>query len=139
MTTNPLDLIEARANAATKGPWDVTAFDSGHSRFEMSVSICTRDVGDTICDMDGLARSQNMKWATSDGFTDAVFIAHAREDVPKLVAALRAVEAVHRNEHRDHLGRKSETPTERGGFCYGCGWYGGDACPMITAIREALG
>lgn len=93
MTTNPLDEIQARADKATEGPWEVSAFDSGHSRFEMNVSVITQP-GDSICDMDGLTRSANEFEAADDGYADAVFIARAREDVPKLVAALRAVEAV---------------------------------------------
>lgn len=89
--TDRLDQIKARAGAATKGPWEVCAFDSGHSEFEMSVSVITASAGDRICDMDGLGRTLNEIDARDDGVADAEFIAHARTDVPALVAALRAV------------------------------------------------
>lgn len=72
--TDYLDEIQARADAATGGPWEhVGSYGrivSGH------VQVC-RAYGD-----DGTATP------------DAEFIAHARTDVPRLVAALRAVEAV---------------------------------------------
>lgn len=131
MTPNPLDAIQARADAATEGPWRLwrDPSDSENKRGASVETAWSHDAGGEDTDL-------ITGWCAP---ADAEFIAHAREDVPRLVKALRAVEAVHRNEHRDHLGRKSETPTERGGFCYGCGWYGGAACPMITAIREALG
>ena len=64
-----LDAIEARAAAATEGPW---SRDDEHS---LSVAICyTPHV-----------------WALAHSGTEAnaEFIAHARTDVPALVAALR--------------------------------------------------
>lgn len=92
--TDRLDQIKARAGAATKGPWEVCAFDSGHSEFEMSVSVITASAGDRICDMDGLGRTLNEIDARDDGVADAEFIAHARTDVPALEAALRAVHQI---------------------------------------------
>jgi hypothetical protein len=93
--TNPskLDEIEVRASKATEGPWEVGGMDSGHSAFEMSIWVTTGN-GDSICDMDGQVRALNVAPPNDDGLADADFIAHAREDVPRLVAALRAVEAV---------------------------------------------
>ena len=58
---------------------------------------------------------------------DAEFIAHARQDVPALVAALRAVLEMH-----------AETP-------YGCAvceeqnWALPWPCPTVAAIRQHLG
>jgi len=68
-----LDAIEARAAAATEGPW---SRDDEHS---LSVAICyTPHV-----------------WALAHSGTEAnaEFIAHARTDVPALVAALREARA----------------------------------------------
>lgn len=56
---------------------------------------------------------------------DAEFIAHAREDVPALVAVVRAVEALHRpNEDRG----------VRDGYCRTCKreW----PCPTAAAVQE---
>jgi hypothetical protein len=94
-----LDAIKARADAATPGPWETCCFDSGHSRFEMSCSVITPDVGDTIVDFDALKRLDNERHAQDDGYRDAAFIAHARTDVPALHGALVAVLALHRPNH----------------------------------------
>lgn len=84
--------IEARAKKATPGPWaadehppvdgylritggfDGDAYDDGSTRL-ISTHIC--DV------IDG-----------EDEFANAFFIAHSREDIPKLIAALRASNAM---------------------------------------------
>ena len=79
-TTAPLDLdaIEARANAATSGPW-YQGRDG--RRYESSHEVFTRE------DMyDAESRDAYPQAARSE---DAEFIAHAREDVPALVAAVR--------------------------------------------------
>ena len=75
-----LDEIEARTTAATEGPWTWAT----HS----------------TADGDEWAVFSPADWALAtnrDGWGyDAEFIAHARQDVPALVAALRAVVAIHR-------------------------------------------
>ena len=75
-----LDEIEARTTAATEGPWTWAT----HS----------------TADGDEWAVFSPADWALAanrDGWGyDAEFIAHARQDVPALVAALRAVLALHR-------------------------------------------
>lgn len=81
---NRLDEIAARADAASTGPWAIDLDDYDGA----SVYI---DDGDTwgrayVC--------TDLQQDEYEGKNDAEFIAHAREDVPKLVAALRAVEAV---------------------------------------------
>jgi hypothetical protein len=62
----------------------------------------------------------------------------AHVDRGDLLAALRAVEAMHRNEARDSFGRPADASTGHGGWCYRCGRYDGAHCPEITAIRDAL-
>jgi hypothetical protein len=47
---------------------------------------------DLICDMNGLSRSGNEKHAKDSGSADAWFIAHARTDVPELVAEVRRLQ-----------------------------------------------
>lgn len=111
--TGRLDAIEARTNAATEGPW---------------VAVMTEQylwVGPSIADL-----------STDRVEGDATFIAHARTDVPALVAALRAVLAVHGARERD-LGR--------GWVCTGCLAYRGPItddplpCPTVAAITASLG
>lgn len=72
-TTEPLDLdaIEARVNAATEGPWDAPARLLGLP--------CTTVFG---------KERRHVLYHTG-GHEDASFIAHAREDVPALVTAVR--------------------------------------------------
>lgn len=84
MTKNPLEAIQARADAATEGPWEV---DRNYPFSSELVGIYATNRKDYVIKAD-----DQDEYPTQG--TDAVFIAHAREDVPALVAALRAVEAV---------------------------------------------
>lgn len=75
--------IEARADAATTGPWS-HCLDELRNRtavHRIGSSEVNADVAFTYRDRDG----------RGPGMQDAEFIAHARTDVPRLVAALRAV------------------------------------------------
>ena len=65
-----LNEIEARANAATEGPWIVAS-----------------------CENERTVETKHQRWhvASCTSPDNATFIAHARTDVPALVAALRAV------------------------------------------------
>lgn len=101
--------IQARADAATAGPW--LRRPSSSPRYAV-VNNSAINIVPTI------------------RLKDAEFIAHAREDVPELVEALRAVETVHTQE----LGG---TPSgEFADICGGCPNYW--PCPTITAIRGVL-
>lgn len=76
-----LAAIEARANAATVGPWDTLWIDEAWLVFD-------EDSGEHIvASIDDDARDADDRQPQRD----AEFIAHARADVPALVAALRAV------------------------------------------------
>lgn len=77
-----LDEIEARANAATEGPW--TAEYSGEQG-NCVLPPGYRSTREAVA-VTRLLRAR----------ADAEFIAQARTDVPALVAALRAVVAIHR-------------------------------------------
>ena len=80
MTDAPdLNAIEARANAATKGPWVWQANDDGYPQ-----QIVGND--------DGLVLVAETFIGPEHFPSEAEFIAHARTDVPALVAALRAAE-----------------------------------------------
>jgi hypothetical protein len=71
-----LDAIEARAEAAAPGPWREPKNGLG--------------LGWTIFPKN----SKGWSIATCDSGTDADFIAHARTDIPALVAELRAAREV---------------------------------------------
>ena len=124
---NRLDKIEARANAATEGPWRAS-------------------VVATYVDADGRRRGKGgiypggepgpppllltMDWLA----TDAEFIAHARTDVPALVEALRAV----LNLHFKAQPIPAAFGTQEGGdYCVTCAedW----PCPTVETIHQHLG
>lgn len=101
MSDLDLDAIEARANAATEGPWHV-------------VTAWTDYVAYQVTD-DGEAASMNCyggSGAMNTGLgvieDDAEFIAHARTDVPALVAEVRRLRNVI-EEARDVV-RSSSVP-----------------------------
>jgi hypothetical protein len=75
--------IEARASAATKGPWKS---DWPHGLIHPPYAACGED-HEPIVHTDGVSRK-----------SDQEFIAHARQDIPLLIALLR--KAV---EQRDDL------------------------------------
>lgn len=119
---NRLDKIEARTNAATEGPW-VTYTVTPHMGSEVLTAPREgEDYGDYVVpeyiDMD-----------------NAEFIAHARTDVPALVAALRAVLKLHKED--GHGWGPGES------FCTECqqgyGLLVPYPCPTVTAIRQHLG
>lgn len=80
MTEKPdLNAIEARANAATEGPWGTEP-----TRSDLAVGVVYPD-------------EDSVFWDVGYGITgtrpaDAEFIAHARKDVPALVAYARELE-----------------------------------------------
>jgi hypothetical protein len=73
VTTLDLDAIDARASAATPGPWIATQFP-----------------GATTGWLEGPPRGYDGEFGNPH---DAEFIAHAREDVPDLVQRVRELEA----------------------------------------------
>lgn len=80
-----LDEIQARADAATEGPWACEPMDGIiYPSTPWSVfSHEANDAGDYPSVTDDNGELALLK-------ADAVFIAHSREDVPKLVAALKS-------------------------------------------------
>ena len=78
MTDIDLDAIEARANAATDGPWSV--YQTMHAEPKVVNSTGHWPAGE-------VANASNSP--ADYGNADAEFIAHARTDVPALVAEVR--------------------------------------------------
>lgn len=87
-----LDAIEARANAATEGPWiDTTPHDKatewGHYYDDPMVVTLDSSPGN-FC-----AIAQDIRQGPTEGAADAAFIAAARTDVPALAAEVRRLRA----------------------------------------------
>jgi hypothetical protein len=81
LNAEELEAIRKRAEAATQGPW----FDSE------TVYVVSNVSGDSIeWDADFIAETQEQ--------SDAEFIAHAREDVPKLLAEIERLQGVIRTK-----------------------------------------
>lgn len=91
MTDLNLDAIEARANAATEGPWE--SLDRG----DRLVAWRQRD------DELGIAAFDYVVPEPMDNADDAEFIAHARTDVPALVAEVRRLRDIEAEAYRRAL------------------------------------
>lgn len=82
MTDEELDAIENRAAEATPGPWDREWYDG-------PIGIVSEAEG--VADEDALIACIHMDCVSSRNvWINGEFIAHAREDVPALIAELRA-------------------------------------------------
>jgi len=93
MTNEELEKIETRAEAATPGPWMDRVDDSGF------LLVCQKDgsrPSDGICGIGDIEETE-----PSDHF-NAIFIAHARTDIPVLVTEIKRLRAI---EHaaKDYL------------------------------------
>lgn len=80
--TEPLDLdaVEARANAATPGPWWGGGDRQSRNAYGLVGRTTDRGTGNAIAVLSG---------TDMDRVADAEFIAAAREDVPALIAEVR--------------------------------------------------
>ena len=115
-----LDAIETRANAATAGPWEAEGaevFTAGCGLF-----------GGTVA-----AVYYGAETGGHHPAADRSFIVNARQDVPALVSALRAVLALHERTHSCGVAWYAESPDKAplGARL--------DRCPTVTAITAALG
>ena len=131
---NRLNEIEARANAATEGPWAPWRDQDGAPHMNGLLMVGNADavipegelwVEDV--DINPVAHTYT-PW-------DREFISHARTDVPDMAAALRAVLEVHKEDGNGW---------EPGGsFCTECqqgyGLLVPYPCPTVEAIRRHLG
>jgi len=94
MTPDELAAIERRAEAATPGPWSAA---NEHANFgpEVSAAWCVSRVGEPSAKRpDGwMYDIAEVYCDDRDHSADAAFIAHARADVPALIATVRALRA----------------------------------------------
>jgi hypothetical protein len=91
LTADEIAAIKARSDAATPGPWTVIAegYD-GVGDLKMGpdgAEVVTLDLGGIAYCSDPYPRGDNCP------SENMMFIAHAREDVPRLIAALEVVTA----------------------------------------------
>jgi len=84
MSEDELKAIEERAAQATPGPWKVRGCRTGYD----ACAIVDADGLPIVQDTD---RDECTHLAVQDG-ADAAFIAHAREDVPRLCAEVRRLQ-----------------------------------------------
>jgi hypothetical protein len=84
VTEQELNEIESRANAATPGPWHLNSADGGYT-------VCTGPEDDTEGPHECIASIFDS--ADDSDFKNAVFCAHAREDVPALIDEVRRLRA----------------------------------------------
>ena len=139
---NRLDEIEARAHAATEGPWAPWKDQDGAKHMQGLLMVGNADavipegelwVEDV--DINPVAHTYT-PW-------DREFIAHAITDVPDMAAALRAVLETHQDggESQGYLddGSYGDLPN----CCTECGSLGEYGvpypCPTVEAIRRHIG
>ena len=126
--TDRLAQIEARANAATEGPWESDEYTEidPDGFYELS-RVIAPDPDDGEDYAIGVVHVGILR-------NDAAFIAHARTDVPALVAALRAVLDLHREARND---AKLTPPCDQ---CHGepgthpCAWWADERWPTVCAV-----
>lgn len=148
--TDRLDEIEARAEAATKGPWCWRNTSEPYLMGAASrVVMAFRRMGMSGAQPQFRDRSRILVdggRANLHGFPDAAFIEHARDDVPWLVEqvrirdeALRAVLELHQPiDALMNPGRHERVVK----VCTGCGTDDGNwqrhPCATVRAITAAL-
>ena len=125
--TDRLGQIEARADAATPGPWeaDVTEVSQHWSRPKPWATVVSSEVNCMAYCYGGSGRGIERE-------PDAEFIAASRTDVPQLVAALRAVLDVIGPHYATMLRREAKLGRARSSCC--C-----EQCRAVQAIATALG
>lgn len=90
MTEEELQEIEARAQAATEGPWSATLLNdyADQTTIEGARFVNGNEMPNPEDEPERFTREQTQIHA------DATFIAHARADVPRLVAEVRRLNAL---------------------------------------------
>lgn len=130
-----LDAIEARANRATPGPWDAIGPYEVHV---LAACDCEPEGACGDCEDGGFAVCSFNEHMRERAFANFEFIAHARTDIPALIARVRELEAevermrpwypTPRLLAKSMLGNRKEQPcahawiaTEEGIRCAACG------------------
>lgn len=92
-TPDALDAIRARVEAATKEPWEhsLVSIDTVEDEYVVQ----TEAVADVVCRLD--RAGEFIEHPMASARADAEFIAHARTDIPLLLAALDEAQAEFRH------------------------------------------
>ena len=103
LTDADLDAIEQRANAATEGSWEYDGCGEIIQHFSLPEPWATVVSTDVAC----MAYCYGGSAAGVERDEDAEFIAHARDDVPALLAEVRRLRAMEQRgrEYARHLAR----------------------------------
>jgi len=137
--TSRLDAIKARAEAATDGPWVQGRFiDSHHTSRKSDEWKSNADEQERLSVRVGDPMGEHVARITDGDHSDAVFIAHARQDIPALLAAVEAVLELHKPWT---VSNPSESTVNHCcDQCYegGTGDYVPYPCPTVAAIQSAL-
>src|SRR3990172_7960149 len=88
MTNPDLEAIEARCQQATPGPWSVDERDMFIFAADGNMVASSEPSEGWVIRGHGAEASGQRPPGSQDA--NGVFIAHAREDIPKLIAALRS-------------------------------------------------
>ncbi|MCL2752057.1 MAG: hypothetical protein FWE62_04800 [Firmicutes bacterium] len=95
MTTEKINEIRTRCNAATPGPWDSIIgsadFATIYPYGEVNYPIATLYRGDEYFLLDeeyGVLRKVGLQYLQNNAANDAEFITHARQDIPALLAEI---------------------------------------------------
>ena len=125
LTDADLDAIEQRANAATKGPWENDGGGEIGQHFSLPEPWATVVSTDVAC----MSYCYGGSAAGVERDEDAEFIAHARSDVPALVAEVRRLRAAVERVREMHAG---EPYAQGPDYCDECEhkW----PCPTIAAL-----
>ena len=124
--TDRLNEIEARASAATEGPWVTYRDGIASPAFVNAPSTA-------VCEI----QSDSFVREPDQGDADGSFIAHARTDMPDLVGALRAVLDLHRpGEPYCPTNTAHDLCPCAVTECLDC--FNEYPCPTVRAIEEAL-
>ena len=135
--SSQLDAIKARAAAATDGPWVQGRFiDSHHTSRKSDEWKSNADEQERLSVRVGDPMGEHVARITDGDHSDAVFIAHARQDIPALLAAVEAVLELHEPEATGYGDWVC-------GACISAGSHDWEStaypCPTVTAIQSALG
>lgn len=107
LTDDDLQAIRARAEAATPGPWVDDGWDCFHDGAEWERSVMVGEYIVANCPSERFGRVEDIPDDTPAIF-NTTFIAHAREDIPKLLAEITRLKAALAEAERDSLAWQNE-------------------------------
>lgn len=121
MTTNRIDEIRARTDAATPAPWG-TEYD-GNGNYHVHARLRTTPHEGMASD--GVVASLAGEHGDGQTYANARFVAHTREDLPFLLERVAELETLVKD-----LTDPDPCHFDHHGYCQAHGWFATDpACP----------